>query len=106
MRYDFSTAGHWLSYCEIRYHTAAGKVGNAWGTWNVHDGDSVVVKDGRNIFGRELVGGVANEQAGLPNSTVTDDNTPGSGFISYELRSVAGVYQFGALTRGVSQVRT
>ena len=56
--------------------------GYAWGSWNVHDSNSVVVEDSGNIFGREFVGGVADEQAGLANSTVTNDNTSGSGGIS------------------------
>lgn len=41
----------------------------------LHDGDSVVVENCRNIFGRELVGGVADEKTCLANSTVADDDT-------------------------------
>lgn len=40
-----------------------GKVGVAgfrksWMEGNLHDGDSIVVEDGRDIFRRELVGGI------------------------------------------------
>lgn len=40
----------------------------------LHDSDGVVVKYCRNIFGWELVGRIADEQACLADSTVTDDN--------------------------------
>lgn len=39
-----------------------------------HDCDSIVIKHCRDVFRRELVRGIANEKAGLANSTVTDDN--------------------------------
>lgn len=41
-----------------------------------HDGDGVVVKDSRDIFRGELVGGVADQKAGLADRTVADDNAP------------------------------
>lgn len=41
-----------------------------------HHRHGIVVKDCGDIFRRELVGRVGNEQAGLANCTVTDDNTP------------------------------
>lgn len=41
---------------------------------NVHDCDGIVVEDCRDVFRRELVRGIANEQAGLAYSTVSDDN--------------------------------
>lgn len=40
----------------------------------LHDGDRVVVEYCRDIFGRELVGGVADEEACLADSTVANDN--------------------------------
>lgn len=41
-----------------------------------HNGDGVVVKDSRDIFGGKLVGRIADEQTGLANSTIADDDTP------------------------------
>jgi hypothetical protein len=48
-----------------------------------HDGDSIVVKDGWDIFGRELVGCVGDEQARFAHGTVTDDNAPVESSQSY-----------------------
>ena len=46
------------------------------GLWcNLHDSDSIVVKDSGDILGGELVGGVRDQQAGLADSTVTNDDT-------------------------------
>lgn len=42
----------------------------------VHYRDGIVVEDGGNVFRRELVGGIADEQARLTDGTVTDDDTP------------------------------
>ena len=42
----------------------------------LHDGDSIVVEDGRHVFRRELVGGIADEETCLPNSTIAYDDTP------------------------------
>lgn len=44
---------------------------------DLHHGHGVVVKDGRHIFRRELVGCVRDEQAGLSHSTVPHHDTPG-----------------------------
>ena len=44
---------------------------------NLHDSDSIVVKDSGDILGGELVGGVRDQQAGLADGTVTNDDTPG-----------------------------
>lgn len=41
-----------------------------------HYRDSIVIKDGGDVFGRELVGGVTDEKTCLANSTVADDNAP------------------------------
>jgi len=43
---------------------------------NLHDSDSIVVKDSGDILGGELVGGVRDQQARLADSTVTNDDTP------------------------------
>lgn len=43
---------------------------------NLHDSDSVVIENGRDIFRGELVGCVADQKTCLADSTVTDDNTP------------------------------
>ncbi len=47
--------------------------------YSLHDSNRIVIEDGWNIFRRELVGGIRNEETGLSDSTVTDDNTPGGG---------------------------
>lgn len=44
--------------------------------WDIHDGNGIVIEDGRYIFGRELVRCVADEQARLADGTVTDNDTP------------------------------
>jgi hypothetical protein len=41
-----------------------------------HNSNSIVIEDGWDVFGGELVGGVANEQTGLAHGTITDDHTP------------------------------
>lgn len=41
-----------------------------------HNGDGIVVENGRNIFGGKLVGRVADEQAGLADGTIANDDTP------------------------------
>ena len=40
-----------------------------------HDGNGIVVEDGRDVFRGKLVGGVTDKEARLADSTVTDDNT-------------------------------
>jgi hypothetical protein len=40
-----------------------------------HDSNGIIIEDSGNIFGRELVCGVADEQTCLADSTVTDDHT-------------------------------
>lgn len=42
---------------------------------NLHHCYRVVVEDCRDVFGGKLVGGVADEKTGLPNRTVTNNNT-------------------------------
>lgn len=37
-----------------------------------HNSNSIVIKDSRNIFGREFVGGVANQEACLSDRTVSN----------------------------------
>lgn len=39
---------------------------------DLHDCDSIIVKNRRDIFGRKLVGGIRNQQAGFPDSAVAD----------------------------------
>jgi hypothetical protein len=43
-----------------------------------HYGDGIVVENGRHIFRREFVGGVADEKTCLADGTVADDNAPES----------------------------
>lgn len=40
----------------------------------LHHSDRIVVKNGRYVFGRELVGRVADQETSLPNSTVANDD--------------------------------
>ena len=41
-----------------------------------HHSDGVVVEDGRDVFRRKLVRGVADKKTCFADSTVTDDDTP------------------------------
>jgi len=41
-----------------------------------HDSHCIIVEDGRDIFRREFVGSVRDEQARLSDGTVTNDDTP------------------------------
>lgn len=43
---------------------------------DLHHRHRIVIEDCRDIFRGEFVGGVGDEQAGLANCTVTNDNTP------------------------------
>lgn len=43
---------------------------------DLHDSDRIVVKNGRDVFGGELVGCVADEEACLPDSSVANDDAP------------------------------
>jgi hypothetical protein len=41
-----------------------------------HDGDGVIVKDGRDVFRGEFVRSVAYKETCFADRTVTDDDTP------------------------------
>jgi hypothetical protein len=41
-----------------------------------HDGNGIVVEDGRDVFGGELVCRVTDQKTCLTDSTITDDHTP------------------------------
>jgi hypothetical protein len=43
---------------------------------DLHDGDGIVVEDGRDIFGGELVCCVRDQKTGLSHGTISDDDTP------------------------------
>lgn len=43
---------------------------------HLHDRDRIIIEDSWNIFARELVCRVGNEEARLSNGTVTHDYTP------------------------------
>jgi hypothetical protein len=47
---------------------------------NSHNGNSIVIKDGRDIFGREFVCSVADQKTSLANSTVTDNHTSANAY--------------------------
>lgn len=51
------------------------------GIANVHDRDSIVVKDRRDVFRGEFVCGVANKETCLADRTVTDNHAPGRGIM-------------------------
>jgi len=40
-----------------------------------HNSHSIVIKHGRNVFARKLIGSVGNKKAGLPNGSIANDNT-------------------------------
>ncbi len=44
--------------------------------WDLHDSDGIVVEDSGDIFGRELVRGVADQETSLSNGTVAYHDTP------------------------------
>jgi hypothetical protein len=46
---------------------------------DLHNRDSIIVKYGRDIFRREFIGGVANQQTRLSDSTVANNHAPSSG---------------------------
>lgn len=60
---------------------------------DLHDRYGIVVEDGGHVFGRKLIGGVADEKTGLANSTVSDHNTSG----------VAGIRQQFSLGKGSAE---
>ena len=43
---------------------------------DLHDRHSIVVEHRRDVFGREFVCGIADEETSLANGTVTDNHTP------------------------------
>lgn len=52
------------------------KLTGGWAGASSHDGNSIVVEDGGNVFAREFVGGIADEQTRLAHGSVADNNTP------------------------------
>ena len=54
---------------------AAGVLGRV-SRGSLHYSNSIVIKDGWNVFRWELVGSIGDQEAGLSNSTITDDDTP------------------------------
>ena len=46
------------------------------GVADLHDSNGVVVEYGGHVFGGKLVRSVRDQEAGLPNSTVTHHDTP------------------------------
>jgi hypothetical protein len=40
-----------------------------------HDSDGIIVEDGRDIFRRELIGGITDEKTCLSNRTIAHDHT-------------------------------
>ena len=66
-----------------------------WYRFHLHDSDGIVVKNGRNIFRRELVGGVADEEARLANSTIADDDAPAGGQRRWLVRNWHGSHMKG-----------
>jgi hypothetical protein len=60
------------------FHT----VNSIWGDMegHSHNGNSIVIKDSRHIFGGELVCRVADQKTSLAHSTVTDDHTSANAY--------------------------
>lgn len=52
----------------------AGRAPRVIGGIDLHDGHRIIVKDGRNILRRELVGGIADQETCLPDRSVSHDN--------------------------------
>ena len=59
----------------VQTFRAAGTVLNGGDS---HNGDGIVVKDGRDVFGGKLVGCIADEQTSLANSTVPNNHASSS----------------------------
>lgn len=57
-----------------RARVVVGRVGRSAWSRSLHDCDSVIVEDCGDIFGGELVGGIADEETCLSDRTVTNDN--------------------------------
>lgn len=51
---------------------------------DLHDSDGIVVKDCGDVFRREFVGRVADQETGLSYSTVAHYDTPNEGLVSSE----------------------
>ncbi len=51
--------------------------------WDLHYSDSIIVKDGGDIFRRKLVRGVADQQTGLSNSTVAYHDASDHSCVNY-----------------------
>jgi hypothetical protein len=49
--------------------------GMAEGSCYSHNGNGIVIEDGRDIFGGEFVGRVTDEETSLAHSTITDNHT-------------------------------
>jgi hypothetical protein len=47
---------------------------------NLHNSDSIVIKNGRDVFGGEFVCRIADQETGLADSTVTDDHTSANAY--------------------------
>jgi hypothetical protein len=42
---------------------------------DLHNSNRIVIEDSRDIFGREFVRSIGDEETGLSNRTITDDHT-------------------------------
>ena len=43
--------------------------------WDLHDSDSIIVKDRGHVFGREFIRGVTDQQTSLSDSTIAHHDT-------------------------------
>lgn len=69
---DFNLGGRWVP--------RGGASEELWcvDSNDLHDSDGIVVKDGGDVFGGELVGRVADQETRLPDSTVANDDASDS----------------------------
>jgi hypothetical protein len=59
---------------------AVNSIGGGMWRGHSHNGNSIVIKDSRDIFGGEFVCRVADQKTSLAHSTVTDDHTSANAY--------------------------
>jgi hypothetical protein len=70
---------------------------------NSHHRHRIIIKDRRHVFRREFVGGVADEEARLAHSTVTDDHAPAIAMRQPSSLSLLSLFSLSASVSPVSE---